>query len=121
MSTADLIARAEEARRLPSTRSDFADALERGLLLARRGEAAGVRLLRETLASLASFRHIERDGDAVYLSMYVRSLLDSAYWVKESPATPPGRVARIRAVEALIESGDEAGVAELEAALAESV
>lgn len=113
MSTADLIASAEAALRRPSTRSDFADALARGLELTRRHEAAGPRMLRETLAELAAFRHVQRDNAGnVFWSLYVRSLIDQAAWQPDAPG--------VAEAIGLLEAGDEAGVAALEAALAES-
>ncbi|MDT0179935.1 hypothetical protein Q9S36_06885 [Microbacterium sp. ARD31] len=120
MTTESLIARAEHALRRPSTRSDYADALERGLALSQRDEAAGFALLRRTMDELASFRHIVVDehGDVIALSMYVRGLTDRASWALDSSSTTQTQRAHIRKALALIDSGDVGGVGALEAAIA---
>lgn len=119
--TADeLIARAETARSLPSTRSDLGEEIDRGLALVREGHPTGVRVLEDAVGAVANFKHIVvADGD-FYLSMHVRGMLDQAYWALESASTPHEVAERIREAERLIELGDEAGVVSLETALAEA-
>ncbi|MDT0187087.1 hypothetical protein Q9S36_43570 [Microbacterium sp. ARD31] len=112
-----VIARAEALRRLPSTRSDLADELDRGLGLAREGDPAAARVLAAAVDAVANFRHIIPDDGGFALSLYARGLLDSAYWALESPSTPPSVAARIRDAQHLIEQGDEHGIAALQAAL----
>lgn len=117
--TADLIVRAEDAAARHSTPSHIAEALRDAVALTRRDEAAGVAALEAALTELAAFRHIITEhGEIVGLSMYVRSLMDSAYYAEENPATTPAQLAAIAAAVALIDSGNDAGVAALEAALA---
>lgn len=110
----DLITRAEAVRHLPSTRSDFADALARGIALTARGEAAGQRLLRWTLADVAAFRHIVHEDGDFYLSMYARGLIDSAQWALESRSTSPADAERLREGIRLLGIGDERGIRLLE-------
>ena len=101
----DLIIRAETLRRLPSTRSDLGDEIERGLALLRNGDPAWARVLQEAVEAVANFKHIvHADGD-FYLSMHVRGMLDSAYWALESSSTPPEATERIREAQRLIALG----------------
>jgi hypothetical protein len=117
----DLIIRAETLRRLPSTRSDLGDEIERGLALLRNGDPAGARVLEEAVEAVANFKHIvHADGD-FYLSMHVRGMLDTAYWALESSSTPPEVTERIREAQRLIALGDEAGVAALETTLGDAL
>lgn len=116
----ELVARAENVGRLPSTRSDLGDEIERGLALMRNRDPAGALVLQDAIEAVANFKHIvHADGD-FYLSMHVRGMLDSAYWALESSSTPREVAERIRDAERLIELGDEAGVVALETALAEA-
>lgn len=116
----DLIARAETVLRLPSTRRDLGDEIERGLALVRNGHPAGARVLEDAIEAVANFKHIvHADGD-FYLSMQVRGMLDSASWALESSSTPHQVTERIREAKRLVELGDEAGVVALETALAEA-
>ncbi|WP_251450156.1 hypothetical protein [Microbacterium sp. Marseille-Q6648] len=112
-----VISRAEALRRLPSTRSDLADELDRGLGLAREGDPAAARVLAAAVDAVANFRHIIPHDGGFALSLYARGLLDSAYWALESSSTPPSVAARIRDAQHLIEQGDEDGIAALQAAL----
>lgn len=116
----DLIVRAETLRRLPSTRSDLGDEIERGLALVRNGDPAGARVLEAAVEAVADFTHIVHADGGIYLSMHVRGMLDSAYWALESSSTPPEVAERIREAERLIGLGDEAGVAALETALGDA-
>lgn len=108
---------AEALRRLPSTRNDLADELERGLGLACEGNPAAAGVLADAVDVVANFRHIVPQAGGFAVSLYVRGLLDNAYWAPESPSTPPSVAARIRAAEHLIEQAREDGIAALEAAL----
>src|SRR5690606_22625664 len=83
----DVIVRAEVLRRLPSTRSDLADELDRGLALARDGDPDAARVLTAAVDAVDNFRHILPVDEGFALSLYVRGLLDSAYWALESPST----------------------------------
>lgn len=113
----DILVRAEALRRLPSTRSDLADELDRGLRLARSGDPGAATVLGAAIAAVDNFRHVLPVDGGVALSLYVRGLLDSAYWALESPSTPPDIAARIRHAQQFIARGSEEGVAALEAAL----
>lgn len=113
----DIIACADALRRLPSTRGDLAAELDRGLALARSGDPGAAGILEAAVAAVDSFRHILPVDGGFALSLYVRGLLDSAYWALESRSTPPDIAARIRDAEQLIARGNEEGVAMLEAAL----
>lgn len=116
----DLIAHAEAVAARPSTPSHLADVLEDAAHLARRDTEADAAAIHAALAELAAFRHIiTEDGEVVALSMYVRSLLDSAAYAEEAPTASAKQLAAIAAARALIDAGDEAGVAALESALDE--
>jgi hypothetical protein len=109
--TRDLLNQAHAALGAYSTRSDFAEDLERGIALAERGETAGHRLLRDTLERLKGFRHIEHGADGtVYLSMFARGVIDQADRALEAPSTSREDAALIREGLARIDAGDETGV-----------
>ncbi|MDE0546425.1 hypothetical protein [Microbacterium sp. C7(2022)] len=85
--------------------------------MARSGDPGAARVLDAAVAAVDNFRHILPVDGGFALSLYVRGLLDSAYWTLESPSTPPDIAARIRDAEQLIARGHEEAVAVLEAAL----
>lgn len=116
----DLIAHVEAVAARPSTPSHLAESLHEAIALARHDAEDGAAAIRAAFAELAAFHHIiTEDGAVIALSMYVRNLLDSAAYTEENLTTPAEQLAAIAAARALIDAGDEAGVAALESALDE--
>lgn len=114
----DLIARASAAAELHSTPSHYADALRDAVSLAHRDDVAGIRALTAALEDLEAFRHITVEGGRVIaLSMYVRSLLDSAYWSESNPTYSQADHERVAAAVAGIDRGEESAVYALASAL----
>lgn len=116
----ELIERAEVIRNLPSTRSDLGEEIEWGVALVREGDPPGVRLLEHAVEAVVSFRHIVYAEGDLFLSLYVRGMLDNAHWALESSSTSSDVAERIREAQRLIELGNEAGVAALEAAISQA-
>lgn len=114
---AALVDRADAARRAPSTRSDLTAELDSGIALTRSGDKTGPDMLREVFDRVATYPHVAIIDGEVYLSMYVRSLIDSAHWLEESGVADQDVVARVQSAIELLNSGERAGVEQLEAAL----
>ena len=116
----DLLRIAEALRRKPSTLSGLGDQLDRAMILTRAGDPGGPSLVRETMTKIDEYPHVQIVDGNVYFSMHVRQLLDSSYWVKNSPATDPAISERIQSAVALLGAGDSEGLAQLEQALDEA-
>lgn len=115
----ELISRASTAAELHSTPSHVADALRDAVSLAHRNDVAGVRALTCALEDLDAFRHIiVEDGKVIALSMYARSLLDSAYWSESNPTYSRADHERVASAVAGIDRGEESAVYALASALA---